>query len=116
MQPKGPSVSEQLELLVGFLPEIMEFEAELHSSDTAVQMIHFPEILENSSGSDPRHNAKSLRQEFLLRIKVTQTDATGLSQVRLGGGAAEVHFGSSVGRLIIRKCKILQHITRYVSS
>ena len=74
MQPKGPSVSEQLELLVGFLPEIMEFEAELHSSDTAVQMIHFPEILENSSGSDPRHNAKSLRQEFLLRRKVAQTD------------------------------------------
>ena len=28
----------------------------------------------NSAGSDPRHNAKSLRQEFLLRRKVTQTD------------------------------------------
>ena len=29
----------------------------------------------NSAGSDPRHNAKSLRQEFLLRRKVTQTGA-----------------------------------------
>ena len=28
---------------------------------------HLPSNVQNSAGSDPRHNAKSLRQEFLLR-------------------------------------------------
>ena len=36
----------------------------------------------NSAGSDPRHNAKSLRQEFLKQVNVTQTEVSGLCMVQ----------------------------------